>query len=52
MKSYAENDKNKQNGKWAENANDAAKKAEEKLDDIKKEARDAAESQNEDHKSE
>ncbi|EMR06427.1 hypothetical protein C772_01698 [Bhargavaea cecembensis DSE10] len=52
MKSYAENDKNQQNGKWSEKANDAAKKAEEKLDDIKKEARDAAETQNKDQQSE
>lgn len=52
MKSYAENDKNQKNGKWSDNANDAAKKAEEKLDDIKKEARDAAEETNKDDKSE
>jgi len=52
MKSYADNEKNQQNGKWADKANDAAKKAEEKLDDIKKEAREAADTHNQDHKSE
>jgi len=44
MKSYADNnDKNEQNGKWSGKANDAAKHAEEKLDEFKKEAREAAE---------
>ena len=52
MKSYADNGKNQQNGKWSEKANDAAKKAEKKLDDIKKEAREAAEVNHQGDKSE
>ncbi|MET3574253.1 hypothetical protein ACFFIY_12280 [Bhargavaea ullalensis] len=41
-RSYADNDGDKK--KWAETANEAAKSAEEKLDDIKREVREETDS--------